>query len=120
MQKAEIITLGANTFKGDLRYYSMISSSSRSHVVVTLNVETKVDLTLEESNSTLVASVRSSVKRGKKNAADPNTTPPTSTCKQQLRLQIVDLAGASAPTFTQDSMDTFIKRSLPTLGKAFV
>ena len=91
-------------------------------MVVTLYVESKVDLTLEESNSPLVASVGSSVKRGEKNAADPNTTPPTSTCKQQLRLgrlQIVDLAGASAPTSTQDnvSMDTFIKRSLHTLVK---
>ncbi len=88
---------------------------------MTLYVESKVDLTLEESNSPLVTSVGSSVKRGKKNTADPNTTP--STCKQQLRLgrlQIVDLAGASAPTSTQDSMDTFIKRSLHTLGKAFV
>ena len=90
---------------------------------MTLYVESKVDLTLEESNSPLVASVGSSVKRGKKNTADPITTPPTSTCKQQLRLgrlQIVDLAGASAPTPTPDSMDTFIKRSLHTLGKAFV
>ncbi len=82
---------------------------------MTLYVETKVDLTLEESYSPLVASVGSSAKRGKKNTADPITTPPTSTCKQQLmrlgRLQIVDLAGASAPTSTLDSMDTLIKRS---------
>ena len=92
-------------------------------MVVTLYVESKVDITLEDSNSPFVTSGGSSVKRVKKIAADPTTTPPTSTstCKQQLRLgrlQIVDLAGSSAPTSAQDSMDTFIKRSLHALGKS--
>ena len=83
---------------------------------MTLYVESKVDLTSEDTNTTLS---ESSLKRTKKTSSDPMSTPATSTCRQQLRLgriQIVDLAGASAPTSTKDSMDSFIKRSLHTLG----
>lgn len=89
----------------------------RSHVVVTLYVESKVDLTSDDSNNLS----ESSSKRIKKTSPDPMSSPAPSTCRQQLRLgriQIVDLAGSSAPTSSQDSMDSFIKRSLHTLGNS--
>lgn len=88
---------------------------------MTLYVESKVDLTSEDSNNPLATLSESSSKRTKKTSPDPMSSPAPSTCRQQLRLgriQIVDLAGASAPTSSQNSMDSFIKRSLHTLGNS--